>query len=198
MAKNETSTAFSVRKKSQAKLLKSNRSAILWGLQWEFYRLEKSVDQVWERMRTVRSAFGKETVGARVEGGGVGGRCKIEGRWVMWINLAAARSIQRQFHGTWKWIRRVGFTLLKNVCVVFCVVRCHLCDALQNRGYSWFSRTCGDYHPCHLRLILAAGQRSGGISHISPSLSGADARFLKKISRLNEISLDFRERCLTS
>ena len=116
-------------------------------------------------MRTVRSAFGKETVGARG-----GGRCKIEGRWVMWINLAAARSIQRQFHGTWKWIRRVGFTLLKNVCVVFCVMRCHLCDALQNRDYSWFSGTCGDYHPCHLRLILAAGQRSGGISHISPSL----------------------------
>ena len=32
----------------------------------------------------------------------------------------------------------------------------------------------------------------------SHHLSGADARFLKKISRLNEISLDFMERCLTS
>ena len=52
----------------------------------------------------------------------------------------------------------------------FCVMRCHLCDALQNRDYSWFGGTCSDYHPCHLRLILDAGQRSGGISHISPSL----------------------------
>ena len=56
------------------------------------------------------------------------------------------------------------------VCVVFCVMRCHLCDALQNRDYYWFSGTCADYHLCHLRLILDAGQRSGGISHISPSL----------------------------
>ena len=31
----------------------------------------------------------------------------------------------------------------------------------------------------------------------SHHLSGAVARFLKKISRLNEISLDFIERCLT-
>ena len=109
------------KEKSGKAFLKSNGSALLWGTQLEFYRLEKKC----------RSGLRKDENGAigfrkRDSWCQGGGRCKIEGRWVMWINLAAARSIQRQFHGTWKWIRRVGFTLTL-LCVlsfVWCVVIC--------------------------------------------------------------------------
>ena len=119
-------------------------------------------------MRTVRSAFGKETVGAR--GGGGGGLMQNRGPMSNVDQFSSCKINTTSISWNMKMNQTRGIHSYPFVCVVFCVMRCHLCDAVQNRDYSWFSGTCGDYHPCHLRLILAAGQRSGGISHISPSL----------------------------
>ena len=112
-------------------LCKKEKSGKAFEVQWECYLVGPSI-RILSSWKKCRSGLRKDENGAIgfwkrdswCRGGGE--RCKIEGRWVMWINLAAARSIQCQFHGTWKWIRRVGFTLTL-LCVlsfVWCVVIC--------------------------------------------------------------------------
>ena len=91
-------------------------------------------------MKTVRSAFGKETVGARGgEGGemGGGGIGAMQNRGPMSNvdQFSSCKINTTSISWNMKMNQTRGIHSYPFVCVVFCVMRCHLCDALQNRDY---------------------------------------------------------------